>query len=117
MNKVFNIIPEGFFNPLSSGSNNIANAGCLLEIYEQYDREVSYRISRRVLRDDLAVYILENHLKSDDENENDETKPVDIANNFIRKFSSPEVGWLIEETDDTTYEKYISMTEAGIALA
>ena len=55
MNKVFNIIPEGFFNPLSSGSNNIANAGCLLEIYEQYDMEVSYRISRRVLRDDRAV--------------------------------------------------------------
>lgn len=117
MNKVFNMIPEGFFNPLSSGSNNVANAGCLLEIYEQYDMEVSYRISRKNLRDDLAIYILENHLNSDDETETDETRPVDIANNFIRKFSSPEVGWLTEETDDSTYEKYIVMTEAGIALA
>lgn len=117
MNKVFSMIPEGFFNPLSSGSNNVANAGCLLEIYEQYDMEVSYRISRKNLRDDLAIYILENHLKSDDESETEETRPVDIANNFIRKFSSPEVGWLTEETDDSTYEKYIVMTEAGIALA
>lgn len=117
MNRVFNMIPDGFFNPLSSGSNNVANAGCLLEIYEQYDMEVSYRISRKTLRDDLAIYILENHLKSDDETETDETRPADIANNFIRKFASPEVGWLTEETDDSTYEKYIVMTEAGIALA
>lgn len=117
MNRVFNMIPDGFFNPLSSGSNKVANAGCLLEIYEQYDMEVSYRISRKTLRDDLAIYILENHLKSDDETETDETRPADIANNFIRKFASPEVGWLTEETDDTTYEKYIVMTEAGIALA
>jgi len=114
---IYNIIPSGFFNPLSSGSNNIANAACLLEIYEIYDAEVSYRISRKNLRDSLAIYILDNHLQSDDEMETDETRPVDIANNFIRKFASEEVGWLVEETDDATYEKYIVMTEAGIALA
>jgi hypothetical protein len=117
MNNVFDMVPGGFFNPLSSGSNNVANAACLIEIYDQYDKEVSYRISRKVLRDNLAIYILENHLKSDDETENDDSKPIDIANNFIRKFISPDVGWLIEETDDSTYEKYIVMTEAGIALA
>ena len=117
MNNVFDMVPGGFFNPLSSGSNNVANAACLIEIYEQYDKEVSYRISRKILRDNLAIYILENHLKSDDETENDDSKPIDIANNFIRKFISPDVGWLIEETDDSTYEKYIVMTEAGIALA
>lgn len=117
MVSVFNMIPAGFFNPLSSGSNNVANAACLLEIYEIYDAEVSYRISRKTLRDNLAIYILDNHLKSDDETETDETRPVDIANNFIRKFSSEEIGWLTEETDDTTYEKYIVMTESGIALA
>ena len=32
---VFNRIPSGFFNLLSSGSDNINNAGCLLEIYSQ----------------------------------------------------------------------------------
>ena len=44
-------------------------------------------------------------------------RPSDVANSFLRKFSSPDVGWLVEETDDATYEKYISMTEVGIALA
>jgi len=117
MENVFNMIPSGFFNPLSSVSNNIANAACLLEIYDIYDAEVSYRISRKTLRDNLAIYILDNHLKSDAEEETDETRPVDIATNFIHKFSSEETGWLVEETDDTTYEKYIVMTEAGIALA
>lgn len=73
MENIFNIIPGGFFNPLSSVINNVANAACLLDIYDIYDAEVSCRISRKTLRDNLAIYILDNHLKSDDENETDET--------------------------------------------
>lgn len=112
---VFNRIPAGFFNLLSSGSDNINNAGCLLEIYSQYDMEVSYRISRKQLRDALALYILENNLSFLEE-EADE-KSSDVANSIIRKFTDEECGWLTEETDDATYEKYIIMTEAGIALS
>lgn len=112
---VFNRIPSGFFNLLSSGSDNISNAGCLLEIYSQYDMEVSYRISRKQLRDALALYILENNLRFSEE-EADE-KSSDVANSIIRKFTDEECGWLTEETDDATYEKYIIMTEAGIALS
>lgn len=112
---VFNRIPSGFFNLLSSGSDNINNAGCLLEIYSQYDMEVSYRIGRKQLRDALALYILENNLSFSEE-EADE-KSSDVANSIIRKFTDEECGWLTEETDDATYEKYIIMTEAGIALS
>ena len=112
---VFSRIPSGFFNLLSSGSDNINNAGCLLEIYSQYDMEVSYRISRRQLRDALALYILENNLSFSEE-EADE-KSSDVANSIIRKFTDEECGWLTEETDDATYEKFIIMTEAGIALS
>ncbi|MCR5602439.1 MAG: DUF5716 family protein, partial [Lachnospiraceae bacterium] len=112
---VFNRIPSGFFNLLSSGSDNINNAGCLLEIYSQYDMEVSYRISRKQLRDALALYILENNLSFSEE-EADE-KSSDAANNIIRKFTDEECGWLTEEIDDATYDKYIIMTEAGIALS
>lgn len=112
---VFNRIPSGFFNLLSSGSDNINNAGCLLEIYSQYDMEVSYRISRKQLRDALALYILENNLSFSEE-EADE-KSSDVANSIIRKFTDEECGWLTEETDDATYEKFIIMTEAGIALS
>lgn len=112
---VFERIPSGFFNLLSSGSDNINNAGCLLEIYSQYDMEVSYRISRRQLRDALAVYIMENNLSFAEE-EADE-KSSDVANSIIRKFTDEDCGWLTEEVDDATYEKFIIMTEAGIALA
>ena len=112
---VFERIPSGFFNLLSSGSDNISNAGCLLEIYSQYDMEVSYRISRRQLRDALALYIMENNLSFAEE-EADE-KSSDVANSIIRKFTDEDCGWLTEEVDDATYEKFIIMTEAGIALA
>lgn len=112
---VFNRIPSGFFNLLSSGSDNINNACCLLEIYSQYDMEVSYRISRKQLRDALALYIMENNL-SFSEDEVDE-KSSDVANSIIRKFTDEGCGWLTEEIDDATYEKYIIMTEAGIALS
>lgn len=112
---VFDRIPSGFFNLLSSGSDNINNAGCLLEIYTQYDMEVSYRIGRKNLRDALALYILENNLSFSEEDADE--KSSDVANGIIRKFTDEECGWLTEETDDATYEKYIIMTEAGIALS
>lgn len=110
---IFEKVPQGFFNLLASGSGNDVNAGCLLEIYRQYDMEVSYRISRKQLRDALAIYISENNIHLSEEDD----KNLDIANSILRKFSDDECGWLTEETDDATYEKYIVMTEAGIALA
>ena len=100
---VFNRIPSGFFNLLSSGNDNINNAGCLLEIYSQYDMEVSYRIGRKQLRDALALYILENNLSFSEE-ETDE-KSSDVANSIIRKFTDEDCGWLTEEIDDATYDK------------
>ncbi len=111
----FDRIPSGFFNLLSSGSDNVNNAKCLLEIYEQNDMEVSYRIERRQLRDALALYIMENNLSFSEEDADE--KSSDIANSIIRKFTDENCGWLTEETEDATYDKYIVMTEAGIALA
>ena len=57
MQNVFDAIPNSFFNPLASNSNYRANAALLRFIYEQYDNEISYRIKRNVLRDELAYYI------------------------------------------------------------
>ena len=54
---IFDIIPNNFFNPLSSNSNYRTNAALLQFIYEQYDNEISYRIKRNILRDELAYYI------------------------------------------------------------
>lgn len=119
MNNLFDIIPSGFFNCLSSGSNNGIYSDSLQIIYEQYDREISYRIARSRIRDALASYLLENHVEFLDGEEDSGIRKNynDLANGIIRKFSSKEIGWLEEENDDATYEKHIIMTEQGLLLA
>ena len=105
---VFDIIPSDFFNCLSSSANNRAYADCLELIYNQYDKEISYRLERSYLRDVLAVFLLENHLDLSDE-ENGAASGNDEANFVLRKFIN--VGWLEEDQDDTTFEKFIVMTD------
>lgn len=119
MAKLFDKIPSGFFNCLSSGSNHRIYSDCLQIIYEQYDREISYRIARNRIRDAIAVYLLENHVDFVEEGEDKEKQKShnDLANSIIRKFCSKEIGWLEEDNDDTTYEKHIIMTEQGVLLA
>lgn len=117
MVNIFEIIPSGFFNSLASGSNQRIYSDCIQVIYDEYEREISYRIPRNRIRDALALYFLENHLElSEEEYEGDRTAN-DMASAVIRKFASKEVGWLEEDIDDATYEKQIIMTENGIALA
>lgn len=111
---VFDIIPSDFFNCLAGNSNNRVYADCLELIHNQYDKEISYRLERSYLRDVLAAFLLENHLDLTDE-ENTTTAGNDEANFVLRKFIS--VGWLEEDQDDSTFEKYIVMTDNGIALA
>ena len=118
MVNLFDMIPAGFFNCLASGSNNRIYADCLQVIYAQYDREISYRISRTRIRDALAAYLLENHIDfiEPDLEEKDGRNYNDMANGIIRRFCSREIGWLEEDNDDSTYEKNIIMTEQGILL-
>lgn len=107
MEKLFKVIPSGFFNCLSSGCNNGIYSDCLQIIYEQYDREISYRIARSHIRDALAAYLLENHVEFLDgaEDSGNRKNYNDLANSIIRKFSSKEIGWLEEENNDSTVKK------------
>lgn len=115
---VFDIIPVGFFNYLASGSNQRLYAECLELIYGQYEREISYRIPRNQIRDSLAIYLLENHVSLDADQEEGSVKTHgELASAILRKFCSKNVGWLEEENDEATYEKQILMTERGILLA
>ena len=111
---VFDIIPSDFFNCLAGKSNNRVYADCLELIHNQNDKEISGRLERSYLRDVLAAFLLENHLDLTDE-ENNANAGNDEANFVLRKFIS--VGWLEEYQDDSTFEKYIIMTDNGIALA
>ena len=117
MTNIFDVIPSSFFNPLASNSNNIINSALLLFIYEQYDNEISYRIKRNILRDELAYYIGENFGELIADSENSSKSYQDIASDYLRKFSAKEIGWLEEEFDDSTFEKYIVVTEQGLMLA
>lgn len=112
---VFDSIPDGFFNCLASSSNHRAYAGCLGAIYEQYNSAVSYRLPRTDIRDSLTLYLLQNHIELKEDGTEDLSAGNDQANFVIRKFVAS--GYLEEETDDTTFEKYIVMTDNGIALA
>lgn len=114
---VFDVLPNNFFNPLSSGSNSKTNSILLQFIYEQYDSEISYRIKRAVLRDELAYFISENSDCLLSENDKIYKNYQDMASDFLRKFASKDVGWLEEEIDDSTFERYIVMTEQGVMLA
>ncbi len=114
---LFDILPSGFFNCLASGSSNRIYADCLLRIYHEYDREITYRISRNRIRDAIATYLLENHVDYLDDEITTDRNYNQLANSVIRKFCSKEVGWLEEDTDDATYEKHIMMTEEGVFLA
>ena len=112
---VFDSIPDGFFNCLASASNHRAYAGCLEAIYAQYSNAVSYRLPRADIRDSLALYLLQNHIELNEDGTEDLSSGNDQANFVIRKFILS--GYIEEETDDTTFEKFIVMTDNGIALA
>lgn len=88
----------------------------MLVIYEQFEREISYRMDRKQIRDVLASYLYDRQvsLVMEDEKQN---SYLELANAVIRKMTARHVGWLEEETDDATLEKAIYMTEHGVALA
>lgn len=117
MQNLFDVIPVSFFNYLASNSNHRIYADCLQVIYDEYDREISYRIPRSRIRDALAIYLMENHIQLEGETLLENRNYNEMANAVIRKLSDQDVGWLEEEADDMTYEKHIVMTEAGIRLA
>lgn len=114
--RIFQILPSGFFNLLAGGSNQEIYSECLLLIYEQFEREISYRVDRKQIRDILASYLYDQNVSLDLEDE-EQKNYSDLANAIIRKMSSKNIGWLEEETDDATLEKAVYMTENGLALA
>lgn len=108
---LFSVINNNFFNLLSSDSNNRIYSDCLLRIYDVYEHEVSYKLPRAVIKDTVLCYLRDEHISPDDEYKTTDN----YASGMLRKFI--DVGWIEEETDDTTYERQITMTDNGIALA
>lgn len=76
-----------------------------------------YRIKRNVLRDELAYYISDNSEELRADNDTTAKSYQDMASAYLGKFASKDVGWLEEEFDESTFEKYIVITEQGVMLA
>ena len=117
MGNLFDRIPKGFFNYLASGAQNRIYSSCLLVIYKEYERQISFRLPRARLRDALAIFLMENHIEMREEDMPDPKNFSDVASAILRRFCDESVGWLEEETDDATYEKQIMLTERGVMLA
>ena len=119
MHSVFDVIPADFFTILGRGNpNRAAYSELLLKIYGLYEDEISYRIARDIVRDTIAAFLLENHIEIQEEESSVSTEESEWnikANFIIRRFVDS--GWLEEETDDSTLEKNIVMTDNGLALA
>ena len=94
MDSVFNVIPNNFFNPLSSNSNYKINSVLLQFIYEQYDNEISYRIKRSILRDEMAYFISNNFDFFVSDSETAAKSYQDMASDYLRKFASKDVAWI-----------------------
>lgn len=91
MASIFDIIPNNFFNPLSSNSNYRANAALFQFIYEQYDNEISYRIKRNILRDEMAYFISEHSEEFLADYDMSNKTCQDISSDYLRRFSSKDV--------------------------
>jgi len=119
VHSVFDIIPADFFTILGRRNPNRAvYSELLLKIYGLFEDEISYRIARDIVRDTIAAFLLENHIKIQDDESTESLGESDWngnANFIIRRFV--DAGWLEEETDDSTLEKSIVMTDNGLALA
>ncbi len=119
MHSVFDIVPADFFTILGRRNPNRAvYSELLLKIYGLFEDEISYRIARDIVRDTIAAFLLENHIEIQEDDFS--VSPVESdwngnANFIIRRFV--DAGWLEEETDDSSLEKTIVMTDNGLALA
>ena len=54
---IFQVLPSGFSNLLAGGSNQEIYSECLLLIYDQFEREISYRVERRQIREVLSSFL------------------------------------------------------------
>lgn len=108
---LFNVVNNNFFNPLSSDSNNRVYSDVLMAIYDLYEHEVSYKLPRVAIKDTVLGYLHDENISPGEEFKTSDN----YASAILRKFIDS--GWIEEETDSTTYERQITMTDNGIALA
>lgn len=61
---LFNVINSSFLNPLSNDSNNRIYSDVLLKIYDLFEHEVFYKLSRQAIKDAVLGYLYDMNGKS-----------------------------------------------------
>lgn len=112
MNKLFSVIPENFFIPLSS-QNRIVYWECICKLFSVMNHQLSFGIERDVLADELQYYF-EQSLAADLEEE--DFRDADSrgkANLMLRKLEN--YGWIEIETDKSYIQK-VNFREHAIQI-
>lgn len=118
MRKIFDKLPNSFFNLLASDSNKEVYSACLLVVYEQYEHQVDYRLPIERIKDAIVRYLSANGLLIQDESDAASTRSyTEAANRILYKMCDKDVMWLKRETDTYTLKDNIVMTQQGIELA
>ena len=115
--KIFDIVPEGFFTPLSSGNKKVYLSIISL-IYKLVQNGLSYGIDREILVEEVEDYL--NGVNEEFDNEeigivDNEivTNNRDRANIFIRKLTN--YGWIYPETT-SDYRQIINFHDYSIVI-
>ncbi len=100
---IFQVLPSGFFNLLAGGSNQEIYSECLLLIYDQFEREISYRVERRQIREVLSSFLYDQQisLDLDDEIQKNYSDLANMIKSFLDKILSEQ-----DESEFTDYRRY-----------
>lgn len=107
-NKLFNVIPENFFVPLSSPNKNIY-IEIIFKINRLVENGLSYGIDKEIIIQEIEEYFEGlNDIPLDEESTN-----RDKANLYVRKLE--EYGWIYTETTNN-YKQIINIHDYAISI-
>lgn len=112
MNKLFNILPENFFIPLSS-PNKIVYWECICKLFSVMDKQLSFGVEREALTDELQYYFEQLNAADMEEEEFGEADSRGKANLMLRKLQH--FGWIEIETDKS-YIQRVNFKEYAVIM-
>ena len=112
MNKLFSVIPENFFTPLSA-QNKIVYWECICKLFSIMDNQLSFGVEREVLVDELQYYFEQLNAADMEEEEFLEVDSRGKANLMLRKLEY--YGWIEIETDKS-YIQRVNFMEYAVQL-
>ena len=113
----FDLVPDSFFNLLSSKNKRIYLAS-ILQVFKVYETGSILGIEKKIVVDDLVYFLEQNssYLYETEDVEDEEAKPGskrDLAHYILRRME--ETGWIyVDVTND--YEEVLNFSDVAITL-